>query len=244
MNLFNDYDHVTASHYAAYRPYLHSKILDEYLEENIKYNFGLDIGCGTGHSSIALAHYCNKVIGIDPSQEMLQKSLSHSRVDYALHNSINLGFASNYFDIITLAGSLYYAKSQKLLNEIVRVGTSTGKILVYDFELIMEEIHKMLEIDCNSKQESDYDHQVNFSGLDEKNIKIEKEFSKSYSIKISLSNLTHLLLSSKDNYTFLAEMYGDDDLYNKVTQKSQSVFKSEKIIVEAMTYLTVYSIIK
>ena len=242
--MLNEYDHITANHYSAYRPSLHSKILNEYFEENGTHNFGLDVGCGTGHSSIALAHYCKKVVGIDPSQEMLRKSLTHSRVEYALHNTNKLDFANDYFDIITFAGSLYYAKSQQLLNETVRVGTSTAKILVYDFEILLKEIFAKLEIDGDSKEKIKYDHQVTFSGLDQKNIKIEKKLSKSFSVKISISNLTHLLLSSKDNHSILVDFFGDNDLYNKVSRKLQSVLKAENIAVGAITYSTIYSIIK
>jgi len=239
-----EYDQITAFHYAAYRPSLHSKILNDYFGENEKHSKGLDIGCGTGHSSIALATYCERVIGIDPSKEMLHKVISHPSVEYALYNHKGLDFPNDQFSIITFAGSLYYAKSQKLLNEIVRVGNSTAKILVYDFEIFLEKILAELEIDSDSIENSEYDHQANFSGLNQKKIKREKQLSKSYTVNISIPNLTHILLSSKDNYSILAKLYRDDDLFTKVVQKLVSVLKTEKIVVDAMTYLTVYTLVK
>ncbi len=102
----------------------------------------------------------------------------------------------------------------------------------------------MLDIDSSSKQKSVYDHEANFSGLDQKNIKIEKELKKSVEVEISKPNLAHILLSSKDNYGILLKFFGYDDLYNKVLQKLHSVLKADKISVEAMTYLTVYNVIK
>ncbi|MGB5647001.1 class I SAM-dependent methyltransferase [Muriicola sp.] len=242
--MLKEYDQITAFHYAAYRPLLHSKILNEYFDENGKQNIGLDIGCGTGHSSVALAKYCHKVFGIDPSAEMLQKALLHPGVEYAPYDLKNLDFANDQFGIITFAGSLYYAKSQQLLNETVRVATSAAKILIYDFEIFLEEIFAKLEIDGDSKEQINYDHQITFSGLDEKNIKIEKAISKSVSVNISLSDLTHLLLSSKDNYSILVEFFGADDLFNKVSQKLWSVLNTENSSVRAMTYLTAYRVIK
>lgn len=239
-----EYDQITAFHYAAYRPSLHSKILHEYFKENSIHGIGLDIGCGTGHSSIALARYCDKVIGIDPSKEMLQKVLSHPSVEYALYNLKTLDFVNDHFSIITFAGSLYYAKSQQLLNEIVRVGNSTAKILVYDFEIFLEKLLGELEIDSDSKEKSEYDHQANFSGLDQKKIKIELGFSKSFTVNISIPNLSHLLLSSKHNYSILAEFFGDDNPYNKVVKKLESVLKADEIVVDAMTYLKVYTVVK
>ena len=49
------YDSFTAMHYAAYRPPLHEVILDKTIEG--KFDLGLDVGCGTGTSSIALASF-------------------------------------------------------------------------------------------------------------------------------------------------------------------------------------------
>ncbi len=240
-----EYDQITASHYAAYRPDLHLKILHEYFAGNNKHKNALDIGCGTGHSSIALATFCDKVIGIDPSQHMLQNALLHPGVEYARYNDEKLDFANDYFDIITFAGSLYYARSQHLLNELVRVSTHNAKVLVYDFEIYLEKICAELKMDSSPKEKSEYDHKANFSELDQKSITIEREHSKSYSVNISIANLSHLLLSSKDNFNILAEIFGDDtDLYYKVSQKLKSVYKDEKIRVEAMTYLTVYTVLK
>lgn len=239
-----EYDQITAFHYTAFRPALHAQILNETFGEHGKHYLGLDVGCGTGHSSIALANSCEKVIGIDPSKEMLMKSLKHPRVEYAMYNHKYLDFPNDCFDIITFAGSLYYAKSQQLLNEVVRVCKETAKILVYDFELFLDDVLSMLSVDSYSKQKSEYNHQVNFSGLNQKNIKIEKELKKSLSVEISISNLSHLLLSSKDNYGMLLEFFGYDNLYNKVLEKLHSDLKAEKTNVEALTYLTIYGIIK
>jgi ubiquinone/menaquinone biosynthesis C-methylase UbiE len=49
------YDQVTAGHYAAYRPALHSLILRRVFSDADSFDVGLDGGCGTGHSAIALA---------------------------------------------------------------------------------------------------------------------------------------------------------------------------------------------
>lgn len=242
--MLKEYDQITAIHYSAYRPSLHSKILKEYFKEKVTYRLGLDVGCGTGQSSIALAHFCDKVFGIDPSKEMLHKSLTHPSVEYALHNTINLDFAYDYFDIITFAGSLYYAKSQQLLNEIVRVSKNSAEILVYDFELFLEEILIKLNLDNYSKQKSEYDHQVNFSGLNQNNIKIKREQKESFSVEISIPNLSHLLLSSKDNYGMLKEFFGVDNIHSNVAKKLQDVFYAEKTTVEAMTYLAAYRVVK
>ena len=49
----NEYDEITAYHYLKYRPPLHELILAKGLKADPTYVEGLDIGCGTGQSSIA-----------------------------------------------------------------------------------------------------------------------------------------------------------------------------------------------
>lgn len=120
MGRETDYNAITARHYAAYRPPLHSLILGRCLEDENKFTLGLDIGCGTGQSSIALYEFCERVIGIEPSTEMLSGALTHPHVDYVFFDQERIDFPDNSFDVVTLAGSLFYAKSQILLDEILR----------------------------------------------------------------------------------------------------------------------------
>lgn len=238
------YDRITAVHYSAFRPSLHLPILKEYLGGQEKYEVGLDVGAGTGQSSIALAHYCEKVIGIEPSKEMLKQSFSHERVEYVLIDGPTLNFEDDAFDLVTFAGSLYYAKSQVLLDEIVRVSKNIAKIVVYDFELFLDDLLIRLNVDPCSQQKSSYNHQENFSGLSQQAIKMDGELKNFLSVEISLSDLSHLLLSSKDNYRLLLELFGEEDLYDQVFEKLQSVLKAEKTLIEARTFLTGYRLIK
>lgn len=58
-----EYDEAIAYHYNAYRPPLHEVILSQVLGKDERFQNGLDIGCGTGYSAIALAKYCSQVYG-------------------------------------------------------------------------------------------------------------------------------------------------------------------------------------
>jgi ubiquinone/menaquinone biosynthesis C-methylase UbiE len=242
--MIKEYDNITAIHYAAYRPSLHAKILKALFDSSEKFELGLDVGCGTGQSSIALANYCTSIIGVDPSNEMLEKSLQHPKTTYQLINSNTLHFASDVFDVITFAGSLYYAKSQITLDEIVRVAKKNCKIIVYDFEIFLEPICIQLGLLSDETQTNNYDHQANFSGLNEQFITLNNELINTVSLDIKITDLAHLLLSSKDNYARLAKAFGATHLYNETTKQLQSVFKNEMTSLKAMTYLTSYHVIK
>ena len=76
-----EYNFDTAFHYKAYRPPLHTIILDNCIG-NLLFEKALDVGCGLGHSSIALTNFCDKVIGYDPSEPMIQQAKKHERVNY------------------------------------------------------------------------------------------------------------------------------------------------------------------
>ncbi|MEM9545206.1 MAG: class I SAM-dependent methyltransferase [Bacteroidota bacterium] len=237
-----EYDQITASHYAAFRPSLHAQILKECLKED-DYDLGLDVGCGTGQSAIALSKYCNKVIGIEPSREMLEKSISHSNVEYRHYNGYSFDFPDAFIDIISFAGSLYYAKSQQLLDEVLRVSKRTTRIIVYDFELVLDRILEELNVYPTQKAAPNYDHQVNFDGLKQKRLKVEMQLIKTSSLEILMENITHVLLSSRDNYSLLSKSFGRDDLYDNIVQKLHIHLKSESAHIPANIYATVYQII-
>ena len=114
----SEYDSITAYHYAEYRPALHEVILSECLTGQ-SFGLGLDIGCGTGNSSIALAAYCHKVVAIDSSPAMLEAAKAHAQISYQLFGQIEQ--VKGQFDIVTFAGSLPYLKSQSLVDQLNRL---------------------------------------------------------------------------------------------------------------------------
>lgn len=240
----SEYDQITAFHYASFRPSLHLPILKECLEEGIQHPSGLDVGCGTGQSSIALTHFCKKVKGVEPSKEMLGKSIQHPRITYSYYNGQYFDCRDSLFDLITFAGSLYYGKSQQLLDEVIRVGKKNSRIIIYDFELSLDMVLQMLNLEPTFGQDTHYDHEVNFNDLSQEHIKLEKEFNGNLQLEISISNISHLLLSSKDNYNFLLDSFGKDDLYQTVFQELGSTIKSKSTFIEAKTYSTMYRITK
>jgi SAM-dependent methyltransferase len=219
-------------------------ILEKCLGKVETFPQGLDVGCGTGQSSIALAHFCKKVTGIDPSREMLDQSLEHPKVTYSHYDKRHFNFLNDHFDLITFAGSLFYAKSQALLDEVVRVSKNHSKIIIYDFELLLVPILKKLDVKSIAEPQSSYDHEANFDGLNQEYITHEKSLKEQVSITINISNLAHLLLSSKDNYGLLANILGSEKLYDGLCQKLQSNFKAKSAVLGALTYSTEYVVLK
>ena len=240
----NEYDQITASHYFVFRPFLHSPILERCIGNDQECNVGLDIGCGTGHSSIALANYCDKVFGIDPSSDMLSKAIQHSKVDCRLYNGVELEFENNCFNIITFAGSLYYAKSQHLLDEVVRVSKSRATAVVYDFQVLLDEILESLNVHLTENTGETYNHEENFSGLNTSNLALENTSIETISMIVNSSDLSHLLLSSKNSYCTMSEEYGHIGLHEKVKNHLDLISQEGIHHVEARVYYSIYKRVK
>jgi ubiquinone/menaquinone biosynthesis C-methylase UbiE len=191
------YDAITALHYSAYRPPLHSVILERALRENKRRKTGLDIGCGTGHSAQELTQFCNHVVGLDPSVSMLSRTRKHERVDYVNSPGEQIPFADRSVDVVTLAGSLNYIERTSLVNELLRICNADAEIVVYDFLVDLTYFEELLGIRLKNSS-LDYDYRTNLSehsSFDEI-ANVEDEISST----ASPLEIAHLLLSSKERH--------------------------------------------
>jgi len=237
-----EYDAITAGHYAAYRPELHNEILKKCITNIDDFSLGIDIGCGTGHSSIALSKFCKKVIGIDPSENMIENAIVYPNVKYQKFTGQILAFEPNIAEIVTFAGSLHYAKSQQLLNEVVRVTKNKGLVIVYDFEMLLDDILRKLGLD--SSEVNSYDHEADFSGLSCNAISLIKVAREKTCLDIIASNLAHLLLSVKEHYQSFEKKLEKHNLRTKLSEILSNMNDSETFAIVANLYYKVYSVSK
>ena len=235
------YDPITAKHYAAYRPSLHLPILQKCLDEKARFAYGLDVGCGTGQSAMALSHFCEEVMAIDPSTAMLENAIAHDQIEYRPCNGEDLEFKPNTFDIITFAGSLYYSKSQHLLNEVVKVAKPHAFVVIYDFMILLDPTLEQLGLTPPTKQQLNYDPEVDFSGLEMQNLQLHNKVKEEVFLEISPTNLAHLLLADNDHYAILAKEFGEADLFEKLTERLQETAGSDNLQIGALIYYTLYS---
>lgn len=237
-----EYDSITAYHYAAYRPPLHSTILQQLLGSTKHYKSGLDIGCGTGHSAIALTQFCDHVTGLEPSLSMLQNAISNPHVQYIHFSNKNLPFENCLFDLISFAGSLYYCKSQALLNELSRVSKKGAVVLIYDFQVEISEILIRLGIP-KDLLESNYNHAENFSGLNTKDFKLISTQKNELNCSISPKELMHLILSVKPFYQFLKLSSKNQDLELKTFEILQGLSGNDNFRLPTNYYSSIYQVL-
>ncbi len=225
-----------AKHYSSYRPPLHSSILEKCIGAR-KYSFGLDIGCGTGQSTLALKQYCERVFGIEPSRSMIEKAIDAPGVTYETYDGLLIPGQKEQFDIITFAGSLYYAKSHALLAEVQRVLTSGGHIVIYDFEVDFNPVFEQI----GKPPSEHYDHQVN---LDDSHFSEFKEKEEQYTLTFDASHeeLAHLVLSSDSALKFFQEKYDRKEPFSPILQEFLQLFEKSSVSLNALAYSCLYRV--
>jgi ubiquinone/menaquinone biosynthesis C-methylase UbiE len=202
------YDQVTAAHYAAYRPSLHPLILRRVFSDAEFFDVGLDVGCGTGHSAIALAAHCGRVYGVDPSPVMLRQAARHEKVGYHGGSAEHIPLTEHTVDVVTFAGSLSYTNRAAAGAELRRVCRGDAIAVAYDFEIRLDEVLQNLGVEPQA-QNSAYDHRVNFSEI--AGFEVLAVGSERLRLQPTTTELAHLLLSDSRRFDGLVKAFGVPD---------------------------------
>lgn len=214
------YDNSAARHYAAYRPPLHRPILARVLRPNELFHTGLDVGCGTGCSTVALSSYCDRVIGLDSSQAMLAAAPTHPKITY-LHGELNehLQLPVQRCDIVTFAGSLFYTKTASMRKALSKFCPPGGTVIVYDFGVHLNEVMATLDADCPTLA-SNYDYGVNLDDWEE--LVVEISGSERLVLDASEEQIAHLLLADSNYHEALRKSFPAGDLLASVRDRLES----------------------
>ena len=95
---------------------------------------GLDVGCGAGLSTAALARLVRVSVGFDPNEDMLvhRRAVAPS-ASFVVAKAEAPPFADNSFELMTAAGALNYVDLSRFLPEAARLLVPGGSLVVYDF---------------------------------------------------------------------------------------------------------------
>jgi ubiquinone/menaquinone biosynthesis C-methylase UbiE len=133
MNYFNPKS--VAERYARGRLYFHPLIvgrIKEFLSITELLSSALDVGCGTGLSTIALKEIARSVTGVDASAEMVALAPEVNGVRFLVARAENLPFDKGEFDLVTLSQVFHWLDRDKFLVEAKRVLRPNGWLVVYD----------------------------------------------------------------------------------------------------------------
>ena len=94
----------------------------------------VDIGCGTGNSTEICTDYANKVIGIEPSEDMLKKAREkeNSKLTFFKGYGNNTGVESNIADIVICSQAFHWMEPDSTIKEVSRILKKGGIFAVID----------------------------------------------------------------------------------------------------------------
>ena len=168
---------------------------------------------------------------------MLARAAEDDRATYFAAAAEQLPIRNSTVDLVTFAGSLFYADRDACGVEIRRVCSRDAKVIVYDFEILLDEILLRCGIDPQAAG-SNYDHAANFSGDSGfAEVMVNKE---RISVEISASELTHVLLSDSNRLDQFVNKYGTTDPTGSLERDLRS--GTDRLSVEADIYYSRYRV--
>jgi ubiquinone/menaquinone biosynthesis C-methylase UbiE len=93
---------------------------------------GLDIGCGTGLSTLALASHASLAVGVDSVEEMLRHAIPGPNAAYCSAAAEHLPLAAGTFEVVTVSSGVHWFDQRAFFAEAARVLVRRGWIGIYD----------------------------------------------------------------------------------------------------------------
>lgn len=124
-----------AERYARGRPFFHALVVGrvcEFLSLARPVGRALDVGCGTGLSSVALKQIAARVVGADASSAMLARAPREEGIAYVLARAEALPFGAGAFDLLTLSQVFHWLDAARFFAEARRVLRAGGFVVAYD----------------------------------------------------------------------------------------------------------------
>src|SRR5688572_24894702 len=109
--------------YASGRLSAHARVLarlEIWLKEHLPVDRALDVGCGTGQSTLALVPYARSIMGVDSSPAMMAQAPVHPQIDYRRGRAEALPFAASEFDLVTASSAFHWFDHEGFLAEVAR----------------------------------------------------------------------------------------------------------------------------
>ncbi|TSE03661.1 class I SAM-dependent methyltransferase [Mesorhizobium intechi] len=96
----------------------------------------LDLGCGTGQISVPLAQFANKVVAVDPDQDMIDEARQFAtrsgaqNISFLTEKSEELPVDIGPFSLVTIAGAFHWTDRDRVVKYLEKVVADDGAIAV------------------------------------------------------------------------------------------------------------------
>ena len=124
-----------AERYAGGRPFFHSVVIKrvrEFLSLTEPLMRALDVGCGTGLSTIALKEIASRIVGLDAAPSMIAHAPRDASIRYVIAVAERLPFSAQKFDFLTLSQVSHWLDRKAFFAEARRVLRPESWLVAYD----------------------------------------------------------------------------------------------------------------
>ncbi len=123
-----------AERYHRARPVYHAAVVRWICEAAGRGRFprALDVGCGSGHSTVELRAIAEEVVGVDASTGMLGQAQAAPGIRYQLGRAEELDFACGAFERVTVGSALHWFAQDRFYAACRRVLAEDGVLVVYN----------------------------------------------------------------------------------------------------------------
>lgn len=95
----------------------------------------VDLGCGSGQATVALAEWFDEVVGIEPSAEQAARATPHPRVSYLLAPAEATGLPEASADLVVAAQAFHWFDPERLHPELARISRPGAVFAAFTYDL-------------------------------------------------------------------------------------------------------------
>lgn len=132
---FKDHFSGVARGYQAFRPGYPTELFAWLASLTPRHDVAVDLGCGTGQASVALADHYREVIGLDPSAEQVAHAEPHERVRYGVAPAEATGLPDGSADLVIAAQALHWFDQERLQAELARLARPGAIFAAFTYDL-------------------------------------------------------------------------------------------------------------
>lgn len=132
---FKDHFSGVAASYREFRPRYPPALFEWLAAVSPARARAVDLGCGTGQASVALAAHFDEVIGLDPSAEQVARAEPHPRVRYAVAPAEATGLPAEHAELVTAAQAFHWFDPGRLAPELERIARPGAVFAAFTYDL-------------------------------------------------------------------------------------------------------------
>ncbi|MBA3458401.1 MAG: methyltransferase domain-containing protein [Deltaproteobacteria bacterium] len=132
---FADHYSTVAAQYAAYRPHYPAALVDV-LADRSPPGTALDVGCGSGQLSVALAARFTRVIATDPAQAQLDAARPAPGVEYRCAPAEASGLPAASIALVVAAQAAHWFDMPRFLAEVERIAVPGALIALVSYGVL------------------------------------------------------------------------------------------------------------